>query len=135
MGEYEEQFEELEPSYKSLDDLSASDFPGVDPDKFFNWWKEMVFLDGYSNTKQPGDNFGFERVQSFLELFSWMKLLPLYFKCKKLQRRAGITRHQMKRFNWFYTDWRMTKFDIFGTMILSILLVSFFVFMFLKVIK
>jgi hypothetical protein len=135
MDEYEEQFEELEPSHKSLDDLSASDFPGVDPDKFFDWWKEMVFLDGYDKTEQPGDNFGFERVQSFFELFSWIKLLPLYFKCKKLQKRAGITKQQMKKFKWFYTDWKRTKYGIFITMIFSIFLLSFFVYIFLEVVK
>ncbi len=79
---------------KELDALKAADFPGVDPDKFFEWWKERVILD--EETKAETDPLGFN--QSLLGvLFNYLKSIPQYFKCRRLQKEAGITDEELRR--------------------------------------
>ena len=79
---------------KELDALKAADFPGVDPDKFFEWWKERVIMD--EETKVERNLLGYD-TSLLVTLFKYLKSIPQYFKCRRLQKEAGITDEMLRR--------------------------------------
>lgn len=79
---------------KTLDDLKASDFPGVDPDKFFEWWKEKVILDEEMKM-ESSDPLGY-RSSPFVFLLKSLKNIPQFLKCRRLQKEAGITKEMLQ---------------------------------------
>jgi hypothetical protein len=88
---------------KKLDDLDAADFPGVDKDAFFEWWKEMVYIDESTKTETPHYTNLFNRYSAsgVEQLLSSFKLAKHYLDCKRLQKEAGIDEELLKKFAFY----------------------------------
>ncbi len=78
-----------------LDKLKATDFPGVDPDKFFAWWKEKVILEEEVKSGKGSVHKG--QFDAIVMLLNYVRCLPQYLKCRRLQKEAGITKDDLKK--------------------------------------
>jgi len=79
----------------TLDDLSSEDFPGIDPDLFFEWWKERVILDEERKPMNPNSVLTFNRSVDYF-LYKRLVTFPQFLKCKRIQKKSGITKEMIK---------------------------------------
>ena len=79
---------------KKFDDLKAADFPGVDPTKFFEWWKEHIFLNETLGKYQDEDERILEwKIFGILAMIARrLKAIPQRRRCQRLQKAAGISK-------------------------------------------
>ncbi|MCX6557743.1 MAG: hypothetical protein NTW95_10000 [Candidatus Aminicenantes bacterium] len=87
---------------KKFADLRAADFPGVDPERFFEWWKEEIFWReemGMDREKRTVGEAFVERelVGPLPGIFQALKAIPLGLRCRKLQKQAGISKEMIKQ--------------------------------------